>query len=383
MTDLHTTIMSEVSSNAVSAGNLHQELWLDLLRRTDPELHNVRVTRGDGGLDGVGFQDPTTGDAVVYQAKFYPHFKDRGRRDEILEAFFRAHLHNFKCRKWFLLVPCELSHADLNWLAKTLRHEAVNLASGIRTNQSGRSGSLARHTKSKTTNAAKTKRSSSKPSASAGTNLAPKFTKSVLPDDLHERLSKCAVMYRDGRDLRDLLGQNLDVAGRLLPRSPEALLNALRDEQEERRKERAASYDVLRMLQESAIRTHAADCRRAEASLSILNQGWAHVQDSLRLALADSRLVGLGVREAAKQVEDHAERRSAMALHCEGVIPGVSAAAAEVHFRARALQSLQTALELGVADEAVRDCAATEVIAAIDALAALISRYTRARAGSS
>jgi hypothetical protein len=45
------------------AGDVHEDLWNRLLSREDPRFHNVRVARGDGGIDGFVLKDPLFGHA--------------------------------------------------------------------------------------------------------------------------------------------------------------------------------------------------------------------------------------------------------------------------------------------------------------------------------
>jgi hypothetical protein len=70
--DVYRAIQEHAPDNSpVAAGNLHEEIWKDLLRRADPRFRNVKVTRGDGGMDGIQFLDPATGEARIFQAKFF------------------------------------------------------------------------------------------------------------------------------------------------------------------------------------------------------------------------------------------------------------------------------------------------------------------------
>ncbi len=232
------------NDSATAAGDLHEEIWADLLRRVDPRVHNVRVTRGDGGLDGVAFLDPVTGQARVYQAKFFEDLKDAtprpkasktpkktskktakkkavapsGHRGDVIDAFVRAHGHSFICTSWVLLLPSAVSHADLSWLMGGLKADAI---------------------------------------AEAG-------TRNGLPADIAQRITGCAVEFKDRRDLNDLLGQYLDVAAIHLPRSSLSLAKELKDERAGRKKDRDDVAEILRNLREESIRSHQAETRRAK-----------------------------------------------------------------------------------------------------------------------
>ncbi len=302
------------NSTYPSAGDLHEAIWIELLRRSDPRVHNVRVTRGDGGLDGVAFQDPVLGEARVYQAKFYEDLNDaQGKhRTAIAEAFIRAHNHPFVCTSWILLVPRMLSHTDLGWLTGTMKQEAVNRASSMK----------------------------------------------GIHSDIDARIDACAIEYLDGTDLEDLLAANLDIAAKYLPNSHMALMKQLEDERVARAKDRAEVSQLLRVMNEEAIRSHQADARRAKAALAILNQGWANLQGMLQLGIVDKQLVDSAMHQIAEQVEQHAVSRVAHAYQCEGLVPGVSHLVAEINYHARLLQQVTIIKKIGMDDvEAEADVA--------------------------
>lgn len=54
---------------ALAAGFRHEDVWLTLLRREDPDTCGVRLTRGDGGIDAYAVVDAASGEMSVYQAK--------------------------------------------------------------------------------------------------------------------------------------------------------------------------------------------------------------------------------------------------------------------------------------------------------------------------
>jgi hypothetical protein len=322
---------------STAAGDLHEELWDSLLRREEPRFHNVRVTRGDGGIDGIAFIDPVNATCHVYQAKFYPELKDEKgtRKAAIVDAFIKALKHSFECVQWTLLLPRELSHADLNWLTVDLRKEALDALNG-----------------------------EASPNAAAIT-----------------RAQSCAIEFKDGKDLDRMLRANLDVAGRLLPESHLALLEQVNKERSERDRDRAELAERLAILKDEAIRNHAADSRRARAALSILNQGWANLTGMLQRAIADPRLVASKLDDIAGQVEQHAIGRATHAYACEGLVPGISQMVAEINYQSRVLQQVSIMKDIGMADTDGTDAIARKIIDAIGDLQRRIGEVSLSLSG--
>lgn len=302
--DVYEAILAQAPNGAyTAAGDLHEAIWIDLLRRSDPKVHNVRVTRGDGGLDGVGFQDPVSGEARVYQAKFFKDVSDDGHKKAVVEAFVRAQSHPFTCTSWVLLYPRLFSHTELGWVMGELKKEAFNFVPTVNW---------------------------------AHANAIP-------------RIKACAVEYRDATDLVDLLTSYLDIAATHLPQSHLALSAELKKEREGRDHERAQFARNLQVLTDEAIRAHQADTRRAKAALSILNQGWTDLTTTLKLALVDRRL-GPQIQKIASLIEEHATSRSVHAYSCEGLVPGISVRVAEINYQARVLKQVAVVSEVGLSD---------------------------------
>jgi hypothetical protein len=305
--DVYQAILEHAPNGTyTSAGDLHEAIWTDLLRRSDPKVHNVRVTRGDGGLDGVGFQDPVTGEARVYQAKFFQDLSDDkdAHKKAVVEAFVRAHCHPFTCTSWVLLFPRQLSHTELGWLMSNLKTDAIAFATTFK-------GAHAQ---------------------------------------VQQRVQACAIEYLDASDLVDLLTSHLDIAAKHLPKSHLALSAELQKEREGRAHDRAELARNLQVLSDEAIRSHQADARRAKAALSILNQGWANLTGTLQLALVDSRLTGAQIHDVAGLIEEHATSRAVHAYSCEGLVPGISELVAEINYQARLLKQVSVIKDIGMAD---------------------------------
>lgn len=264
------------------------------------------MTRGDGGIDGVAFQDPATGEARIYQAKCFKDLNDEKgtHRAVVVDAFVRAHDHPFPCTSWVLLLPRALSHGDLGSLMGTMKTEAEKLAA----------------------------------------------SKKGLHADISKRMAAGAIEYRDRADLVDLLSLHLDIAAKHLPSSHLALAKELQDERAARARDREEISRVLRTLTDESIRAHQADARRAKAALSILNQRWANLTGMLQRALVDEKLADATMKEIADQVEHQATSRAAHAYSCEGLAPGVSELIAEINYQARVLQQVTIMKAIGMAD---------------------------------
>jgi hypothetical protein len=321
-----------------ASGDLHEDIWDTLLRLEDPNFHNVRVTRGDGGIDGIVFIDPVGGKCRIYQAKCVPELKDDtgDRKDSIVKAFVTAMLHRVECVQWTLLLPRELSHADLNWLMIDLRADAVVCLEAL---------------------------VPPKPIAVA-------------------RAKRCAIAYKDGADLDRLLRANLDVAARLLPESSLALIEAVHQERAARTRDRAELADRLNLVKDEAMRRHATEARVARAALSILNQRWGSSVTMLQLWLMNPNRVPTTLIEIARQVELLALSRTPHAFACEGLVPGISRAISTIHYESLVLQQVATNKDLGLIEADAEDVIAQRMIAAINDLQDRISEVNRTTAPS-
>ena len=357
--DIYAAIQAQAPGGSpAAAGNLHEDIWVELLRRSDPTVHNVRVTAGDGGIDGVGFQDPVTGEATVYQCKFFKELSPT-HREEITEAFVRACAHPFACNTWVLLLPRQLSAPDLGWVMSQLRNDARALIKELE---------AAAKLKLAAKGAAK---------VSAGKAKAPKLPRINLHAATDQRVAGCAIRYREGQDLEDLLRDNLDVAGRYLPDSALALSDELAQERSKSDADRRNGWNLLRELRGEAIRAREVETRRARAAVGILNQGWGGMAERLRLMAVNERLPGANAAAVAVDVEALAGARSSVAFECEGLIAGVSDAVSQIYFEARMLQSVAGLRDLNMADGAGVKAAAIKLRGSIEGLQQKISAFTR------
>lgn len=330
--DVYASILEHAPNDSpAAAGNLHEAIWTELLRRTDPRVHNVRVTKGDGGLDGVAFLDLATAVARVYQAKFFPDLTDKGHKESVVDAFVRAHGHPFVCASWVLLVPRQLSHTDLGWLMGSLKAEAKAEAK----------------------------------------------KRKGLPAGIDARIDACAVDYHDGPDLLDLLMDNLDVAVAVLPKSELALMELLQQEKVGRSRDRAELLLAVKALREDAIRAHEADARRARAALGILNQNWSNLIFEIEPALAEPKLLRRSWASIGTEAEALASAKSSHAYVCEPFLPGVSELVSDVLYRARVLQQAAVFDIAGAADEGAVPKTAAALVEAIKEVQRRIAEIQR------
>ena len=266
-----------------SAGDLHEALWVALLRVGTPDLHNVRLARGDGGIDGIHFVDPLLGAAHIYQAKFYEKL-DEGHRPEVVKAFVAAHGHDFPCAGWTLLVPFHLSAPELNWLTIELRAEAIKAA-----------------------------------------------------PDASKAVAACSIDYMDDDDLHDLLKANLSVAAKYLPRSVLALTAQLEEERKKRGAMEAEVVSRLREVQSGLVRDRRVQTRQSLAAVKMLNQGWEDQVGTLR-SLTFAKRSPDEVLLIAKELVRFCETRMREAYAAEGLVPGASELVSYIDQRGRVLQ---------------------------------------------
>lgn len=275
----------------VAAGHLHEQLWETLLRRESPDLHNVRLGRGDGGIDGVEFMDPVLNTAHIYQAKFFSKL-DEDHRPAVLNSFVTAHKHTFPCTRWTLLVPFEPSAPELNWLTVGMRTEALT----------------------------------------------------QLTDATHNaRAAACEIRYKDSTDLEDLLKRNLPIAAQLLPDSVLALQDAIRAEREKSSNIDREVAARVRELHDSLIREREAQRRRALSAAAMLNQGWAnHLFTFQRLLVPadDAETHTAAIEAAAEQLVTFAETRMRDAYHADGLGVGLAELVSRIHNIGRKLHAV-------------------------------------------
>lgn len=311
MHDLYRAILESTSNNDhVEAGHRHEAIWLALLRRTDVRVHNVRLSGGDGGIDGVAFKDSTANEAVMYQAKFFKDITTKEHRAAVLKSFVAAHQHEFQVVRWVLLIPFEPSQQELNWL------QGGGLKDEAKTKFTGK-GSKAR--------------------------------KKAIDD--------CVIEYKDQRDLDDLLKTHLDIAGEYLPQSSLALMHELAKETKTHDEERRRSFREIALLRQLAIHQFRADSNRARAAMSVLLQGWSSQVNLLKMATVDESLTG-PLHQLASKTRDLAAQRAPVASDAEGLVPGIAKALAEVHYQACALVAACEAATVGLTD---REAITTQV----------------------
>ena len=78
------------------------------------DAHNIRVSRGDAGIDILvgDFQSPIDN----YQCKYFIDGIGNSQKTQIKDSFERAiHAKDYSMRKWTLCVPCSLSSSEFKW----------------------------------------------------------------------------------------------------------------------------------------------------------------------------------------------------------------------------------------------------------------------------
>ena len=97
------------------ARDIFESICTQLLQaRYGEEAHNIRVSRGDEGIDILvgDFQSPIEN----YQCKYFIDGIDSSQRPQIKNSFDRAlHAEDYSMRKWILCVPCSLSASEFKW----------------------------------------------------------------------------------------------------------------------------------------------------------------------------------------------------------------------------------------------------------------------------
>ena len=97
------------------ARDVFESICTQLLQaRYGEEAHNIRVSRGDEGIDILvgDFQSPIEN----YQCKYFIDGIDSSQRTQIKNSFDRAlHAEDYSMRKWILCVPCSLSASEFKW----------------------------------------------------------------------------------------------------------------------------------------------------------------------------------------------------------------------------------------------------------------------------
>ncbi|MFH0728778.1 MAG: hypothetical protein V2B19_20890 [Pseudomonadota bacterium] len=284
---LYEDILNQTYGNRKAAGDLHELLWEQLLRREEPRFHNVRVTRGDGGIDGFVLRDPVLGSASVFQAKFYSDISSEEHCKNIVEAFARAHSHKFIVVDWCLLLPVTISHKELNWLiGGDLREKA----------------------------------------------------KGLVAKERHQYIDACAISYQLESHLQNLCIRHLDVSAQFLPKSSLALIEKFEKERTRADFLQTEIADRLRIINQGLIRQRQIEFERAYNALRVLNQGWANHTGMLNLLMRD-KIGPDKVEQFAAELEAFAERRIDQALIAEGLCSEIGRIVTNIYQAARRLRA--------------------------------------------
>lgn len=97
------------------AREVFEKICTQLLQaRYGKDAHNIRVARGDEGIDILvgDFQSPIEN----YQCKYFIDGIDNSQKAQIKKSFERAiHATDYSMHKWILCVPCSLSAPEFKW----------------------------------------------------------------------------------------------------------------------------------------------------------------------------------------------------------------------------------------------------------------------------
>jgi hypothetical protein len=239
--DIYQDILESAPNKTyTSAGDLHEEIWIELLKREDSEIHNVRLSRGDGGIDGLRMLDPVLGTVHTYQAKFFPEIgNDEKKKKAITKSFLSVHANPLLCETWTLLVPFKFSAKEIFWLYRDIKLAAIELLNKMRDKKT------------------------------------PNF-KACTYDVQLRRIKNCQVKYKDLDNFLDLLRRHLDIGSKYLPESKLNLLYALEIEKDKNSVFYRDNTAILKRIQEDNIRRRKAEAQRAISAIKMLNQGWSN-----------------------------------------------------------------------------------------------------------
>lgn len=293
--DIYGAILEQAGGDARQGGDLHEQLWNRLLRREDPRHHNVRMSRGDHGIDGIALTDPVLGEVSIYQAKFFAELSDERRRKSVRESLLTAVQFPGKVSRWTLLLPIDPSAIEVAWIVSSLKHEVASML---------------------------------------GTSAS-----------LHD----LAIEYRTGEQLQDLCLRHLSDAAALLPDSMLALSQRLADATKRNEMLEREMIDRLRTLNEESVRTRRVESLRAGNALKVLNQGWADHIGLLDLYRRDQNARAADVATCAEQIETFSLARTREAFDAESLAPGVGGFVYQIYLRSRHVRSAAVQVQVAQA----------------------------------
>ena len=281
-----------------TAGGLHEQIWTDLLERTEVRFQNVRLTRGDGGLDGVAFREPYSEEVSVFQAKCFPCLSSEAKTDEkrrkeaIIDSFITAMSRNFQVASWTLLVPFSLNHKDLDWLLGDLAKTAEAQIEQSDRKQEDKNKTLA-------------------------------------------NIKRCQIQCYDATRLRLLLQQHLDICALRLPSSRQALASSLAKARQELSEQKQAVAFMLKEHMRLAVANRAFDTRKAYAALTAMLATWSPILRNVEL-LKDNHYNSFAPEvDVSTQVIDAVRSTTQLSLFAELICPGIAEACLSLQGDAR------------------------------------------------
>lgn len=99
-----------------------------IIRATESDVRQVRVYRGDGGVDVSSGRWGENGELHVFQVKYFTDVLDASRRSKIKESFETAlACSDFKLIRWTLCLPSRLRKEDLAWFSEWSASQQVTM----------------------------------------------------------------------------------------------------------------------------------------------------------------------------------------------------------------------------------------------------------------
>lgn len=268
-------------SEPVAAGFLHEDVWVALLEKEDLNIVGTRLARGDKGIDALSVVDPKLGNVSAYQAKLCTTI-DEKKQAEIVKGFVKAMSNQMKVVRWTLLVPITLTTTAHDWLNVSLKDEALAL---------------------------------------------------VTDPETRNRISECEVRHHGESAMLRLLSQHPEVARTLLPDSTLAVSAMYKEALDETNLLKTEIVSRLLQIQESQVRDRIVQQRTSEASIRMLNQGWADEEGMIRRAVQIKKADELEI--ALRSFSAFLNRQFEFAIRVEALMPGTSSSLMKLYASSR------------------------------------------------
>lgn len=106
----------QLDDRVPGAAQCFEEVVSTILRATVPDAKRVRVHRGDNGVDTFTGTWGDAGELDVYQIKYFVRQWGNSQKQQIKNSYgTAAKSENYNLRKWYLIVPTDLTASDFKW----------------------------------------------------------------------------------------------------------------------------------------------------------------------------------------------------------------------------------------------------------------------------